>query len=142
MPSSAPMTNLRSVRMFRFAYVLLFCTAVGPRLHAQMFATVASFEGTNGAFPQLMSLVHRIDGHLYGTTAFGGSIVCGFRSAAGFSNSPQKVHSALNTFSIPSRLAPMSYPASGLLLAIDGTLALCEKEDRVWPESGAWQPRL
>jgi uncharacterized repeat protein (TIGR03803 family) len=40
---------------------------------AQGFKTLASFDETNGASPDLMTLVQGADGNLYGTTEEGGA---------------------------------------------------------------------
>jgi uncharacterized repeat protein (TIGR03803 family) len=59
--------------MGRFSYgIFLLCVAViaSP---AQTLTTVASFDGTNGAYPSNVTLVQNTDGKLYGTTATHGS---------------------------------------------------------------------
>ena len=56
----------------RAGIVLLTCmSAVGAP--AQTFTTLASFNGTNGANPEVMSLVQGLDGNLYGTAGAGGA---------------------------------------------------------------------
>jgi hypothetical protein len=128
MPPSAHMTNLRSGRMFRLAYVLLFCTAVAPLLHAEMFATVASFEETNGlSLNSCHSSTASADTSMEEPLLGGALLSAGLGLRQDFQTHFKKVHSALNTFSVPeSPCTNGSYPVSGLLLAINGTLALCE----------------
>src|SRR5271155_4854934 len=43
---------------------------------AQTFRTLASFNGTNGGSPDMMSLIQGRDGSLYGTTEQGGIDDC------------------------------------------------------------------
>lgn len=71
------MTKLRNyVLSFPvFAYmVLAFCVATAIGSPAQVtFTTLVSFDGTNGEWPNLMTLTQGSDGKLYGTTLFGGN---------------------------------------------------------------------
>jgi uncharacterized repeat protein (TIGR03803 family) len=50
---------------------VVFCVLAVILSPAQTFSTVASFDGNNGAFPQLMSLIQSTSGGFYGTTVGG-----------------------------------------------------------------------
>jgi uncharacterized repeat protein (TIGR03803 family) len=53
--------------------VVVFCLASGVASSAQTFSTVASFDGTDGAYPADGSLVQGANGNFYGTTGSGGA---------------------------------------------------------------------
>jgi uncharacterized repeat protein (TIGR03803 family) len=53
--------------------VVVFCAVSGVAALGQTFATVASFDGTNGSDPYAGSLVQGANGDFYGTTAGGGA---------------------------------------------------------------------
>ena len=57
----------------RIFVVFLFFVATAIVSSAQTFKTVVSFDGTNGQYPQLMSLVQGTDGNFYGTAPEGGT---------------------------------------------------------------------
>src|SRR5271170_2872813 len=52
---------------------LVFCASAVIALPAQTFTSLTSFNGANGANPDLMSLVQATDGSFYGTTYSGGA---------------------------------------------------------------------
>jgi uncharacterized repeat protein (TIGR03803 family) len=55
--------------------VVLFCGVTATASLAQVtFTTLVSFDGTNGEWPNLMTLTQGSDGKFYGTTLFGGNI--------------------------------------------------------------------
>lgn len=58
-----------------YGTVFLFCAAAVITAPAQsvVFSTLASFNGSNGAYPYYMSLVQGSDGNFYGTTLAGGT---------------------------------------------------------------------
>jgi uncharacterized repeat protein (TIGR03803 family) len=65
--------------------VFVFCAATVIASPAQSFHTLVNFDGTNGASPDLMSLVQGTDGRFYGTTIYGGANGVGtvFKMTAG-----------------------------------------------------------
>jgi uncharacterized repeat protein (TIGR03803 family) len=54
--------------------LFLFCAATTIASPAQVLTTLVNFNYSNGAEPQLMSLIQATDGNLYGTTSLGGPI--------------------------------------------------------------------
>lgn len=62
------MVRLRPPWILLLASVLLTTKIAG----GQTFEVLASFDGTNGAYPYSMSLVQAIDGNFYGSTISGG----------------------------------------------------------------------
>lgn len=102
--------------------VLLFCVAAAIAVSAQTFTTLVNFDGTNGAFPQSMSLVQGLDSNLYGATVYGGNYtVCSVGCGTIFKITPQGTLSDEYTF-CPFPCTNGYYPISGLLLALDGNL--------------------
>src|SRR5271166_6371340 len=100
----------------RMACIVLFC-AVAICARAQTLTTLATFDGTNGASPYLMSLVQGLDGNLYGTTYSGGTYNVGTVFEVDTAG-------ALTTlYSFCSTALPCTggfAPFAGLVQAIDG----------------------
>ena len=91
-------------------FVLLAATASCP---AQILTTLATFDGTHGGNPQLMTLAQGLDGNLYGTAKFGGTSGNGviFKISGG-------VLTVMHNF---TGVAPEGkYPVAGLLLGTNG----------------------
>jgi len=94
----------------------LFATATAIAASAQTFTTLASFDGTNGANPQYVSLVQGTDGNLYGTTmeydsGGDGNI---------FKVTPEGTLTALYRFCAEAGCPDGSKPEAGLVLGSDG----------------------
>jgi uncharacterized repeat protein (TIGR03803 family) len=89
-------------------------------LHGQTFATIHSFDGTQGAFPAA-GLVQATDGQLYGTTSYGG-VNCASNTGCGtvFKITPSGKMTTLHTFCTQSGCPDGSAPQAGLVQAIDG----------------------
>jgi len=85
----------------------------GPAAQAQ-FTTLATFDGTHGGNPDLMTLVQGFDGNLYGTTRYGGTSTEGvvFKISGG-------ALSVLHNF---TGMPDGSYPVAGLLVNTHGDL--------------------
>jgi len=93
---------------------LVVCASAVIASPAQTFTTLTSFNGGNGANPDLMSLVQGSDGTLYGTTY--GDGIHNFGTV--FSISLSGSLTVLHTFSGPDG----STPLAGLVLGADGNL--------------------
>jgi len=95
---------------------LLFLATSGLFSSAQTFTSLASFNGTNGAYPYYVYLVQGTDGNFYGTASSGGANNGGtvFKiTTAG------KLTTLYNFCSLTS-CADGSEPAAGLVLASNG----------------------
>src|SRR5580658_1097087 len=97
----------------RAGIVLLSCMSAAAGSPAQTFTTLASFNGTNGANPAVMSLVQSIDGNLYGTTSAGGT---GYGTV--FKIAPGGALTTVHSFD----LTDGSNPGAGLLPDSNGNL--------------------
>jgi uncharacterized repeat protein (TIGR03803 family) len=96
---------------------LLFYTVSGVCALAQNFKTLASFDGSNGKYPQYGPLVQGLSGNLYGTTLQGGTGNAG----TVFKVSPGGALTTLYSFlcSAASCVSGES-PYAGLTLGVDG----------------------
>lgn len=110
-PRLHSITRSRSgLQCLRLLLLLLAATMASP---AQVLKTLATFNGTNGGNPQLMTLAQGLDGNLYGTAAYGGTKQNGviFKFSGG-------VLSVMHNF---TGAAPEGkYPIAGLLLGTNG----------------------
>ena len=102
-----------AIQVFVFA-TLLFVTAFAS--YAQVVITLANFNGTNGASPQLMSLIRGSDGAFYGTTSGGGSNSGG----TVFRITPGGTLTTLYSFCSQAGCADGENPLAGLIQANDG----------------------
>jgi uncharacterized repeat protein (TIGR03803 family) len=108
----------------RAAYAgFLLCAAAAVSL-AQTFTSLASFNGTDGAEPQYMSLVQGTDGNYYGTTLPGGSNYGGSNSGEGtvFKLTPGGTLTALYSFCVAGYppCPDGAGPWGSLVLGLDG----------------------
>jgi uncharacterized repeat protein (TIGR03803 family) len=84
---------------------------------AQTFTSLVSFNGTNGAYPDLMSLVQGTDGNLYGTTDDGGAT----GSGTVFKVTPTGTLTTLYSFCAQVGCTDGEHPFAGLVLGTNGT---------------------
>jgi uncharacterized repeat protein (TIGR03803 family) len=100
-------------------FVLCLVAAIAAR--AQMFTTLAVFDGTNGANPAYMSPVQGISGGLYGTTTQGGlSGLCEGGCGTIFEITRGGVFDSIYSFCSQANCSDGVLPAAGLLLALSG----------------------
>jgi uncharacterized repeat protein (TIGR03803 family) len=95
-------------------FLLFAMAAVG--LRAQTFTTVASFDGTNGDYPENVSLVQGLDGNFYGTTSEGGTNGRGNV----FKVTPGGTVTTVYSFCSQTNCADGEDPFAGLVLGTDG----------------------
>lgn len=101
--------------------VFVFCIATVMASPAQTtFTTLASFNGTDGVFPEHMSLLQGFDGNFYGTAFDGGTgTVCGiYGCGTVFKATSSGTLTTLHTF----KGSDGAYPDGTLVQAADGTL--------------------
>jgi len=112
-------SKLRTAMLLSFTVLFFSVTAA-----AQTFTTLARFNGTNGAHPELMSLIQGLDGGLYGMTIEGGNLDCGNTNGCGtvFKIGPRKGLTTVYSFCSLPGCSDGGYPTATLLLARDGNL--------------------
>ena len=98
------------------ALLMLFITATAA--HAQTFARLFSFDGTDGRSPQ-SPMVQGVDGNLYGTTYTGGSSVCSYGCGIVFKITPGGKETSLYQF-CKTKCTDGAHPTAGLVLATNG----------------------
>jgi uncharacterized repeat protein (TIGR03803 family) len=118
--------------MKRFGYketariVAVICVATAVASHAQAFTRIASFDGTNGAYP-VAPLIQGADGFLYGTTSQGGNTF-GFPTCSPygcgtvFRVTPNGKVTTLYSFCSQANCADGRTPLGGLALGLNGNL--------------------
>jgi uncharacterized repeat protein (TIGR03803 family) len=101
--------------------IFVFCTVTAIVAPAQTVTTLASFDGTNGAYPY-SSLVQGFDGNFYGTTQGGGAHCSGSPFCGGvvFKVSPQGELTALYSFCAQSNCTDGEELEAGLVLGTGG----------------------
>ncbi len=105
------------------AILTLFCIAAVTAAPAQglVFTTLASFNGTNGANPLLMSLVQGTDGNFYGTTQQGGANnSCQGGCGTVFKITSAGVLTSLYSFCSQPNCTDGSAPYAGLVQGTEG----------------------
>jgi uncharacterized repeat protein (TIGR03803 family) len=99
-------------RWKKVAAVFLGCGVVALTASAQVFTTLANFNGVDGAIPMSMSLVQGLDGNLYGTTENGGY---GFGTVFRITS-----QGSIAAYKICNRVSCGEGPQAGVVLATDG----------------------
>ena len=92
---------------------------------SRTFRSLASFNGTNGDYPQYGSVLQGFDGNFYGTTYEGGvSTHCFFREGCGivFKITPRGKLSTVYNFCALPNCADGANPVAGLVQTSDGNL--------------------
>ena len=103
-----------------FASVVLFCAAMAIASSAQVLTTLASFDQTNGAYPQA-ALIQASDGNFYGTTwagAANGNCTVGCGSI--FKITPSGTLTTLYVFCSQLNCADGVNPKAALVQGSDG----------------------
>jgi uncharacterized repeat protein (TIGR03803 family) len=106
--------NLAKRSLTEIGIILMFLISATPALTAQIFSTLADFDGkSNGANPAWGLLAQGIDGNIYGTTHLGGiDIDLGSIFKVTPSGTLTSLHSFTSIFT--------GNPYGGLVLATDG----------------------
>jgi uncharacterized repeat protein (TIGR03803 family) len=99
----------------RISAVFLLCATTAIELPAQTFATLHSFDGTDGALPPA-GLIQATDGNFYGTTGIAGANSDG----TVFKITPSGTLTTLYNFCSQSGCADGQNPSAGLIQATDG----------------------
>jgi uncharacterized repeat protein (TIGR03803 family) len=106
------------------ALITFLLCAAAVASPAQTFTSLASFDGTNGGWPEYESLVQGTDGNFYGTTAVGGNLSCDppydFGCGTIFKISAVGALTAVYSFCPQTGCADGAGPVSGLILGTDG----------------------
>lgn len=101
--------------------LFLLNAATGLSVRAQIFKTLAEFNGANGANPPFGELTQGPDGAFYGTTFYGGNGPCSSINGVGCGTVYRITRTG--TITLLHSFSAMSdgyYPATGLTLALDG----------------------
>jgi uncharacterized repeat protein (TIGR03803 family) len=97
------------------------CAATAITAQAQKFQTLASFDGTDGAYPDRMSLVQGTNRDFYGTTEYGGAN-CSADNGCGtvFKLTAGGTLTTLYSFCAQVGCTDGAYPIAGLVQATNG----------------------
>jgi uncharacterized repeat protein (TIGR03803 family) len=106
----------RTLGRCKIAFAIWFLLAAsGPFASAQIFQTLLTFNGIDGAEAQYTTLVQGTDGHLYGTTWEGGK---GFGNV--FKITGSGTATSIYDFCPQTNCPDGSFPYAGVVQAVDG----------------------
>ena len=107
---------MRPLSQRRLAITVVFVVLHSVAAWSQTFATLVTFNGTNGATPVETPLVQGTDGNLYGTTLGGGA----YGNGTVFRITPTGKLTTIYSFCSQTNCADGSEPYGGLVLGTDG----------------------
>ena len=109
--------NLAKLSLAKMAFALfVFCAVTAIVSPAQTLSTLVDFDGTDGNYPEYVSLVQGTDGNFYGTTGYGGDNGDG----TVFKINSEGVLTTLYSFCSQTNCADGGGPAAGLVQGTDG----------------------
>jgi uncharacterized repeat protein (TIGR03803 family) len=112
------MERFRSAKLAGMLFVV--CSAAVIAVHAQTYATLHSFDGTDGSYPEA-PLIQAADGSFYGTTVNGGTNNnCSYGCGTVFKITAAGALNTLYDFCSQTNCADGSFPYAGLVQATDG----------------------
>jgi uncharacterized repeat protein (TIGR03803 family) len=123
------MSHMGKLSVAKMACVLfLFCAVMAVVSPAQTFKTVIDFNGTDGLYPDYVSLIQGTDGNFYGTTYYGGAdygggTVCEdtyYGCGTVFKITSKGKVTTLYSFCQQTNCTDGAWPAAGLVQGTDG----------------------